>query len=85
MSAISALSLLPLTLSIVLLAACSRIVRVLIGCRSLLLNVMSLIIIWDVLGHVLTSSILLLGLGLLLAGSPVICVSVVVHYCARLH
>ena len=81
MSAIFALSLLRLTL-IIILAASSLIVCVLIiGCRSLLLNVMNLI--WSVLGHVLISSTTILLL--MLAGSPVICVSVVVHYCARLH
>lgn len=81
MSAIFALSLLRLTL-IIILAASSLIVCVLIiGCRSLLLNVMNLI--WSVLGHVLISSTTILLL--MLAGSSVICVSVVVHYCARLH
>ena len=81
MSAIFALSLLRLTL-IIILAASSLIVCVLIiGCRSLLLNVMNLI--WSVLGHVLISSTAILLL--MLAGSSVICVSVVVHYCARLH
>ena len=81
MSAIFALSLLRLTL-IIILAASSLIVCVLIiGCRSLLLNVMNLI--WSVLGHVLISSTT--SLLLMLAGSSVICVSVVVHYCARLH
>ena len=81
MSAIFALSLLRLTL-IIILAASSLIVCVLIiWCRSLLLNVMNLI--WSVLGHVLISSTTILLL--MLAGSSVICVSVVVHYCARLH
>ena len=81
MSAIFALSLLRLTL-IIILAASSLIICVLIiGCRSLLLNVMNLI--WSVLGHVLISSTTILLL--MLAGSSVICVSVVVHYCARLH
>ena len=81
MSAIFALSLLRLTL-IIILAASSLIVCVLIiRCRSLLLNVMNLI--WSVLGHVLISSTAILLL--MLAGSSVICVSVVVHYCARLH
>ena len=40
-------------------------------------------LIWSVLGHVLISSTAILLL--MLAGSSVICVSVVVHYCARLH